>query len=117
MQANGKDFVARVDRLLVEQKKTKEQIKKECGLSRNSFDCWKARGTIPAADVVYRIAKSLNTSIDFLLFGIEEKTLSYNTKKLVDEFLELTPENQLTVAEMIGSLLRRQFELKKKDLN
>lgn len=69
-----------------------EQLKKACkmrntnvtsvalqlNISKSNVTNWK-NGTVPNCDVVVRLSELLNVSTDYLLKGIEEKTVFNNT--------------------------------------
>jgi transcriptional regulator with XRE-family HTH domain len=51
------------------QNTTAEWVAKHAGVSINTFNGWNRNGVFPRADDAYRIAASLNTSIEYLLTG------------------------------------------------
>ena len=87
------EFVNRIEALLLAQHKTKINFTTTVGIPKQSLYDWRIRGTIPAADIAFRIAKYLNTSIEYLLTGDDTNPLSAenaNLKKRLDEIQELT---------------------------
>ena len=63
------DFIIRIEDLLQAKKVSKKALLNDLGLNRNSFSAWRERGTIPSAETLLKIAKYLDTTIDYLLTG------------------------------------------------
>lgn len=53
---------------------SRKELAYEAGFSLNCISTGIARGSIPAADVAYRIAKVLGVSVEYLLLGGNTKT-------------------------------------------
>lgn len=66
----------------------------ECGGKAGSISGWK-KGASPNSDIVMKIAKRLNVSTDYLLFG-EEKNNEYSTeeKNLILTYRSVTEEGK-----------------------
>lgn len=48
---------------------TQEWVAGKVGTRRDSFSRWASRETIPRADEAYRIARALNTTVEYLVDG------------------------------------------------
>lgn len=77
-------FTDRIERLLKEQGKKKADFSKEIGTGKQNFYDWKKRGNTPTADIAVKIARYLNTSVEYLVTGKE--TNEY--KKMYEDLLE-----------------------------
>ena len=82
------EFVDRIDNLL-NQKNLKrnnlyEAIKE---INAHSFYDWKRRGCVPSADIAYKIASYLGTSVEYLITGNEELPCE-KKNKLLEKKLE-----------------------------
>lgn len=77
-------FWNRVKELLKEQNKTQIELCEFCGLNLHAFRNKIALGTNPNVIDAYKIAKYLNTSVEYLVTGKE--TNEY--KKMYEELLE-----------------------------
>ena len=67
-----KEFYNRIEELLKEQKKTKEELIRIIGLSSvQVFYNWKNLKKVPDANTAYNIARYLGTSVEYLLTGEE----------------------------------------------
>lgn len=75
---NSFSFVARIDDLLKKQKKNRNDLYKDLDIPKNLIGQWKQRETIPNASIACKIADYLNTSVEFLVNGIEKD--SYKVK-------------------------------------
>ena len=100
METNGIIITDRIDILLSSQKRTRNDLYSSLGIASNSLPTWKARGTIPAADIALKIADYLNVSIEFLLYGIE-KDYSNTERDLISRFRELSAVQQEAVIGVI----------------
>ena len=62
---------------------SRKELAYEAGFSLNCISTGIARGSIPAADVAYRIAKVLGVSVEYLLLGGDSQTIqsSQETQK------------------------------------
>jgi len=79
------------------------------GLPSNVISNWKARNTIPKSDDLYKIAKLLDVSMEWLLTG--ETTLDTKAEIVPDEkellmnYRQLTEEQQRMIRLTTSSLL------------
>lgn len=85
---NGVTFVDRLRNLLQSKGISQNQFLKENGLAKGSIGNWEQRGNIPSADIVLRIAKYLDVSMEYLLTGEEGKNDDL-------DILETLPEERL----------------------
>ena len=62
---------------------SRKELAYKAGFSLNCISTGIARGSIPAADVAYRIAKVLGVSVEYLLLGGDSQTIqsSQETQK------------------------------------
>lgn len=65
------------------------------GYSPQVITNWKARNTIPRADDLYRIAKYIGVSMEYLLTGEDTKSeLPEDLLKLFNSFKRLSPKDR-----------------------
>ena len=81
---NGVDLVIRIDELLDRKKVSRAKMSEELGFPKNLIAQWKQRGTIPAADIVYKIAQYLNTTMEWLLTGKESNEYKIRCDELIE---------------------------------
>lgn len=79
------DFVDRIDSLLSQHNKNRNDIYNDLGIAKNIIGQWKQRGTIPSADTALKIAQYLNTSVEYLLTGTESNEFKNKYDDLVSE--------------------------------
>ena len=79
------DFTDRIEALLAEKSLSKSAFINDVGIPKQSLYDWKQRGTIPAADVVLRIAVRLGTSVEYLLTGADSNPLRAENAALKDK--------------------------------
>lgn len=66
------NFISRLEALLNDRKISNKQMCLDIGITTSAVTTWKKRNTIPSADVVLKIAKYLDVSLEYLITG-EEK--------------------------------------------
>lgn len=85
-----KNFYNRIDELLKEQKKTKEDLANTIGLSSvQIFYNWKNLKKVPDVNTAFLIANFLNTSVEFLLTGkntIESENLINDISAILEKY-------------------------------
>lgn len=81
------NFWLRVNQLIKENKTTQENIAFNCSIPVQTFRGWINKKILPNVSQGFRIAKALNTSIDFLIDGVEVSTApdSGEIEKLKDK--------------------------------
>lgn len=79
------EFVDRIDSLLASQNKKRadlyDNIKE---INSHSIYDWTRRNTVPSADIACKIAKYLNTTVEYLVTGVAPEPLD-TTKKLIED--------------------------------
>lgn len=83
MEISGIDFLERIDMILKENKKTRKSLCEKLSILQGTMATWKTKNIMPPVDTIYKIAKELNVSIDFLLTGREFEIKSNKTKETV----------------------------------
>jgi transcriptional regulator with XRE-family HTH domain len=68
---------------------------------------WSRRGTIPAADTLYKVATFLNVSLVWLLTGKDEAGLAPDEHDLLDNFRLLDDRDRQDVVGIIAVKLER----------
>ena len=107
---SGKDFVDRINLLFSQTGGRKSDFYEACGIASNSMTNWAARDTIPSADTALKIAKYLNTSVEYLVTG---KAPDNIPKEILDTAYEIyaLPEVYKTLLfEMLKTLKADVFE-------
>lgn len=77
------NFYLRIENLLKQQKKTQKELSEYIGLSApQAYTNWKARNSIPSADMAVKIAEYLNTSVEYLVTGNDKSPFESEIKNL-----------------------------------
>jgi len=66
-----------------------------------SVNEWKTHGTVPKADVVIRLAKALNTSVEYLITGMDNSGLTHEEKMLIASFRLLSQHDKDEISGII----------------
>lgn len=86
-------LLSRIQTLINEKGVTVGSMLKECGLNRNLITDLKAKGSIPSADKLDKLADYFNTTVDYLL-GRSDKRYSQESLAVSSDipYDELPPE-------------------------
>lgn len=88
------DFFKRIENLLNQQKKTQKELSKCIDLaSPQIYTNWKSRNSIPSADIAVKIAKYLNTTVEFLVTGTESDEFKNKYESLKNSVQNAINEN------------------------
>ena len=85
---------------------TKNKLVLDLGISRNSFNDWERRGTIPSGETLVKIADYFDVSVDYLL-GRKKPTgneLNFECMELVDLYGKLNENGKNKAVEYIKDL-------------
>ena len=89
MSESAEDFWVRVN-TLIKTKCTKQQsVSEQCGISYQTFRGWVTRKVFPDALQTVRIAQALDTSVEFLVTGVEVDRYKDELDSLKATLLEL----------------------------
>lgn len=84
------NFYERLREICKEKGTTVTNMLTKLGIATGSTGNWK-RGSLPNGDVLIKIAKYLDTSVDYILLGEYRSDISKDEKKLI-ELYRKTPE-------------------------
>ncbi|MDC7218611.1 MAG: helix-turn-helix transcriptional regulator [Spirochaetales bacterium] len=102
-------FWENVKILIKERNTTQEAVAIECGISFATFRGWVSKGILPKVDQAVSIAKVLNTSVEFLISGIdsdskEQTKLRRNFHEWVDSMDEEELESIVDLFEVFDGI-------------
>ena len=97
-------FIDRIETLLEERNEKGTHLADSIGIKNQSFSDWKKRGTIPAADIVLKIADYFNVSIDWLLTGKDKAGITPDESELLCKYNSLQPHNKNAVLTLLNAL-------------
>ena len=72
----AEDHLYRIDLLLLKREKPRAWLAQQAGIPTGTMNGWWAKRRIPAADVIAKIARVLNTTSEYIMLGIEPDTYS-----------------------------------------
>ena len=79
------NFSERLEDLLKKEGKTKVEVANFAGITTQTFYDWKKKGAVPNADTAVKIAKYLDTSVEYLITGEDENSLSKKVDTLTQK--------------------------------
>jgi transcriptional regulator with XRE-family HTH domain len=97
-------FWERVKSLISEKNSTQDSIARSIPVRADTFSRWIQRGTMPNADQAVFIAKSLNTTVEYLVTGTTIKKSHIRIR--LDNFLDSLTENEI---EQSFKMLKTEF--------
>ena len=97
------DILRNIDVLATKQHVAKYKMAKDLGISRSSIQNWNKTGSYPTVDKIYKIARYLDTTVEFLMTGEESKSKA-EEQKILEDFNKLSPDCQHLVRELMLKL-------------
>lgn len=98
-------MIDRIDSLLKQRGEKRVSLCESIGLAKNAISLWASRGTVPAADIVLKIAKYFDVSIEWLLTGTEKEGLTQKQRELIRNYETLSERDKKIVDNLIATLL------------
>ena len=79
------NFSDNLENLIKERKVSKKELAETVGITTQAFYDWKKRNSFPSADIAYKIAAYLNTTVEFLVTGKETDVYKENFRNLLED--------------------------------
>lgn len=98
---NGSDFVLRMDTVLKNMKKTRNDMCRDTGLKQNTISAWSTRNSIPPLDSALEIAHYLSVDIEWLATGTTESQPAPELAQLFRDIAELDAEGIDTIKAVV----------------
>jgi len=93
------EFWERVKILVIKQNTKLSWVAETCGFNTRTFQGWITKEIMPNADQAYKIAKVLDTSVEYLITGIDSDSFSENEKdsalSKLKKIISLLPEEKI----------------------
>ena len=87
-------FWTNVNNLIKTQKTTQENICKDTGISLNTLRGWISKNILPRADEAVSIAKSLHTTVEYLITGWQDDSAEKQLAELKAKILKFAQDVQ-----------------------
>ncbi|MDR3343632.1 MAG: helix-turn-helix transcriptional regulator [Treponema sp.] len=107
MEVRGSDIVERADMILKQRNLKRASACEYAGISISAMTDWSRRGTIPAADTLYKVATFLRVSLVWLLTGADDAGLAPDERDLLDGYRRLDDRDRQDVVGIIAVKLER----------
>ena len=98
-------FSDRIDALLKRKKITQKELAEHLHIRRPSISDWKKDGSYPRADIAFKIAQKLETTVEYLISGKEAGGFSLEERELVVKYKNLSGDDKRNVQALIDSML------------
>lgn len=101
-------FYERLENAIREKGETIKSTERNCGIANATIKKWQTQS--PRLENVEKIAKYLNISIDWLVFGTEDKnkTIDSEEEKLLNNFRKLNKKDKKEIEAIINIKLEQQ---------
>ena len=85
---------------------TQKELASAIGISYNTLQSWITKDRLPDAEQALKIAKQLNTSIEYLITGKKKKKkgLNQNLQDMIPKLNHLSDENLELIGIIVGRL-------------
>lgn len=97
-------FVERLLELINEKGITKNKLLTDLSLSKNSFVDWGKRGTVPSGEVLIKLARYFNVSVDYLTGYIDKTKLETVEYPTIVKYRGLSEKGQAAVDHLLDEL-------------
>ena len=101
------NFWERVENLLDQKGINKKTLASEAGIDASNISKGLKNGGSPSADTAVKIAKFLNTTVEYLVTGIDSR-LSESQKKQLDTLLQYS--NTIKALDRLPSKIKKPIE-------
>jgi transcriptional regulator with XRE-family HTH domain len=101
------DFWERLRETIKEKNLTQEWLARKIGVPIGTFKNWLTRETYPNARQIVSIARLLNTTVEYLVDGVEHGSFSEDERRLVVNYRLLSKCEQEHIAFTVESWTRR----------
>ena len=112
MDFAGKDIVKRLDDLLKMKNQKRKAVCDCAGIATQTITDWTKRGSIPAADTLYKIATYLETTVEHLLTGKAPADIPPDMLEIARKITALSPQDREEIMLVINHKLGRYPEAK-----
>jgi len=83
------EFWKRTNKLIKDKNSKQENVAQECGIPYQTLRSWVTRQTFPDALQAYKIAKALNTTVEYLVTGSDTNPAERELKELKEKLKKL----------------------------
>lgn len=112
IEISGIKLINRIDKILFERNKTRNEFAKEINIQPNTMGNWKTNNSMPPVQTLYKIAAELNVSLNWLILGDDFFNVEIQNKELPELLVKYSQE--LLQLEKLSS---EDFDIIKKLLN
>lgn len=104
-------FWDRIKTILTEKNLTESELSKRAGVTQASVNGWKTKGAIPRADIAYKVADFLGTTVEYLVTGSKPESMTIQENKALLQLQSLTDVNQNAVFTLIDALYKQERKI------
>jgi transcriptional regulator with XRE-family HTH domain len=105
----------RIEQIMFENKYTFRKLADEIGVGESTVSMWRTNGTIPRADDAVKIAKFLETTVEYLITGEYEGGLTQEQREMIQQYYVLDEREKQIVQDLINSMYERMWEAWRKN--
>lgn len=96
-------FIERMERIMRANNISQTELAKACGISVNGISTWKAKGTLPRADIAVSIAKVLKVTVPYLITG-ELEDLNEKENEIAYRVVVLPEQKKRVINALLNEL-------------
>ena len=97
----NKNFGKLIKKLRTNSKLTMEELAKKVGVKKSTVSMWENSNVVPRDDILIKLSKIFNVSIDYLLGNEKRETLPNTKLEYIQRNLEKLDEKKLEQAENV----------------
>lgn len=92
LEISGIKLINRIDKILKERNKTRNEFAKEINIQPNTMGNWKTNNSMPPVQTLYKICVKLDVSLNWLIVGDDFFNIEIQNKDLPELLVKYSQE-------------------------
>lgn len=109
-------FSETVKELRLKHRMTQDELAARVNLTQNSVSAWERRGAVPPMEILTKLSKIFNVSIDYLLTGKKSnaRECTFEELQLLEKYDRLTNDQKILIQNLLTELANANRVIERK---
>lgn len=109
-------FSETVKELRLKHRMTQDELAARVNLTQNSVSAWERRGAVPPMEILTKLSKIFNVSIDYLLTGKKSnaRECTFEELQLLEKYDRLTNDQKILIQKLLTELANANRVIERK---
>lgn len=105
-----------VKELRLKHRMTQDELAARVNLTQNSVSAWERRGAVPPMEILTKLSKIFNVSIDYLLTGKKSnaRECTFEELQLLEKYDRLTNDQKILIQNLLTELANANRVIERK---